>query len=100
MLENSINRILEKTKLLNIKFEPVISIEEINIIDTDLKIKFPETYVLYLTKIQNGGSSDILHEKGPYYGIYSLEKSIEENNNWGIEMDKIFELNDDLEIEG
>jgi hypothetical protein len=85
---------------LNIKLDPVISIEKINIIENDLKIKFPQTYVFYLTKIQNGGSSDKLHEKGPYYGIYSLEKSIGENNSWGIETGENFEIDDDLEIEG
>jgi hypothetical protein len=98
-MDNKINRILDKIKILNIKLEPLISLEKINKHENDLKIKFPETYVTYLTKIQNGGSSDKLSNKGPYYGIYSLEESINESKEWEVDLNKKFNLTEDLDID-
>jgi hypothetical protein len=98
MFQCKIDRILEKAKRLNMKLEPVISTDEMSIAEKDLKIKFPEPYVLYLTKIQNGGASDSLHEKGPYYGIYSLRESLDKNNEWEVDIRESYELADDLEI--
>jgi hypothetical protein len=97
-MENKINRILEKIKILNIEVEPTIDIQEINKLENEMRIKFPKSYVLYLTKIQNGGSSDELHKKGPYYGIYSIEKSFEQNMEWEVNINEEYKFTDDFEI--
>ena len=99
-MKAKINRILKKMDKLNINREQKIDIKNIINFEKYFNIKFPETYVLYLTEIQNGGYSEKLHDKGPYYGIYSLEKSIEENKKWEVNICENFELTDDLEIEG
>ena len=98
-MDYRINRILEKIKILNIELEQTINISKINNYEKQFNIKFPETYVLYLSEIQNGGSSDKLSNKGPYYGIYSLEESIKENKEWEVNITKKFELMEDLEME-
>jgi hypothetical protein len=99
-MENRINSILQKISILNIELEPTINVDKINNYEKQLNIKFPEDYVLYLTKIQNGGCSDKLDNKGPYYGIYSFEKSIEENKEWEVNINKDFKLFEDIEIDG
>lgn len=97
MYQQQINRILEKVKRLNLKLAPVISAEKLRKIEKDLNVELPESYRIFLTQIQNGGASNNLDEKGPYYGIYSIERSIKENQEWGIDLLKKFPLTDDLE---
>ena len=96
-MENKINRILEKIGLLNIVLEPVIDIQRIIELENKMNVKFPDSYVAYLTKLQNGGSMGKLNKNGPYYGIYSLEESITENNKWEVDIIKKFELMEDVE---
>lgn len=50
-----------------------------------------------MTKIQNGGASDELNIKGPYYGIYPIERSIKENQEWEIDLTQECPLTEDLE---
>jgi hypothetical protein len=103
---SKIDRILEKIKILNIELEPTIDLNIIKDYENQFNIKLPETYVLYLTRIQNGGYGDLYkgvegissYGKGPYYGIYAFEKSIEENNEWGVDINEEFKLIEDFEI--
>jgi hypothetical protein len=94
-----INKIIEKINILEIELEPKIDLDVINNYEKRFNIKFPETYMSYLTKIQNGGASDKLSNKGPYYGIYSFKESIEENIKWEVDINKEFNLLDDLEMD-
>jgi hypothetical protein len=98
-MDNRINRLLDKIKILDIELEQKIDISKINELEKQFSIKFPETYVQYLTQIQNGGSTDKLSNKGPYYGIYSIEESIKENEEWEVNISEEFELLEDLEME-
>ncbi len=98
MVKEQIDRILRKTKKLRIKLEPTLSIEKILEFENSLHVKFPDTYVAFLTQIQNGGASDELNKKGPYYGIYPIEKSIHENKEWEINLSKEFKLKKDLDF--
>lgn len=95
--ELQVSRILDKANQLNLILIPVIDTESLSKIEKEIKIELPESYKIFLTKIQNGGYSDNLNEKGPYYGIYSIEKSIEENNKWEVDLNKYFPLSDDLD---
>ena len=97
MCKQQIDRILGKVKRLGLKLDPIISEESLVKIEKELNVLLPETYKIYLTKIQNGGISDKLHEKAPYYGIYPIEKSIEENQEWEIDLTQKFQLTEDLE---
>jgi hypothetical protein len=62
-MNGKINSILEKIKILNINLEPKIDLNTIKNYEKQFDIKFPESYALYLTKIQNGGYSDALDNK-------------------------------------
>ncbi len=99
MYQERVNRILEKLNKLGVSRVKTIDYEEVLEIEKEYNVKFPESYVVYLTQIQNGGSSDELHSKGPYYGIYSLEQSISENKEWEVEIAKPFNFTDDFEFE-
>ena len=99
-MDEKINRIIGKINFLHIELKPTINLDKINDYEKRFNIKLPETYVLYLTEIQNGGHSNQLSKKGPYYGIYSFEKSLEENRKWQIDINEKFKLTKDLEIEG
>ncbi|MCW3464847.1 SMI1/KNR4 family protein [Chitinophaga nivalis] len=84
MIQQHVNSILEKMSRLGISPAPVISPEALQAIAASLSITLPPTYVAFLTQIQNGGASDELHKNGPYYGIYSIEKSLAENEEWEV----------------
>ncbi|SHE56025.1 SMI1/KNR4 family protein [Pedobacter caeni] len=96
MYQEQIDRILKKVSILDLKLDPVISKTTLLEIEKKLNIKLPESYINYLTKIQNGGFSDTLHKNGPYYGIYSIDKSVSENSEWEIDLNKEFLLTEDL----
>lgn len=98
MYQEQIERILKKVSTLDLTLEPVIDQTILSEIEKQFNIKLPESYKLYLTEIQNGGSSDILHKNGPYYGIYTLDKSISENLEWEIDLNKEFTLTKDLDF--
>lgn len=70
--EIQINRILSKAKKLDIKLGEVISLETVRKVEKEKKINLPESYIIFLTRIENGGI-------GPYHGIYSLEESINQS---------------------
>ncbi|MGB4774828.1 MAG: SMI1/KNR4 family protein [Daejeonella sp.] len=53
------------------KFNPPIPLAELDEFEKKHQITLPEEYKLYLSTIANGGT-------GPYYGLYSMEKGIEE----------------------
>ena len=97
MYQQQIDRILEKAKRLNLKLNPVICAERLTEIEKELNVELPKSYKIFLTQIQNGGASDNLDEKGPYYGIYPIEKSIEANQEWEIDLRQNFPLVEDLE---
>ena len=105
-MEEKINRILKKINILNIKLEQKFDLDKIIEYEQQQNVKLPETYVQYLTKIQNGGYGDLSkgvqginsYGKGPYYGIYSFEESIKENELWEIDITESFKLSEDLEI--
>lgn len=98
MYQDQIERILKKVSVLGLKLAPVHDNKILLQTEKQLDIKLPESYKIYLTQIQNGGSSDILHKNGPYYGIYPLEKSIAENLEWEVELNKEFTLTEDLDF--
>src|SRR5215470_19983013 len=100
-MDNQINRILEKIKFLNIDLEPTLNLDIIKEYEKEFYIKFPETYVKYLTRIQNGRASrkSLFSKNGPYYGIYSFENSMKENNEWKIDINVEFKLIEDMEID-
>lgn len=99
MYNQQLERILEKMNRVGITPDNTISADSIHTAEAALNITFPESYKVYLTQIQNGGASNNLHVKGPYYGIYSLEKSIAENEEWQVEVAKPFALTNDFEFE-
>lgn len=49
------------------KFNPTIGIDKVREFETKCGLKLPDTYVLYLTQIGNGGA-------GPDYGLFALEE--------------------------
>ncbi|MBX9653801.1 SMI1/KNR4 family protein [bacterium] len=51
--------------------KPCLSTEEIQIVERNYGVHFPVDYVEFLTQMGNGGF-------GPYYGLYSLQESLEE----------------------
>lgn len=96
MYQEQVQRIKDKASMLSLKLEPVLSKPEILKLEKQLGITFPESYKVYLTEIQNGGYSDTLHKNGPYYGIYSIEKSLSDNSEWEVDLNKEFTLINDL----
>jgi hypothetical protein len=70
--EKQVERILSKAKSLNIRLGKTIDLETIRKIERKEKVIFPESYVVFLTEIENGGI-------GPYDEIYSLKESLERN---------------------
>ena len=97
MYQQQIDRILEKTKRLGLELDPVISAEKLAEFEKELNVQLPHSYKIFLTQIQNGGASDKLNKKGPYYGIYPIEKSIKENLEWEIDLTQKFPLTEDLD---
>jgi hypothetical protein len=97
-MDNRMNRILEKINVLEIELDQKINLDKVKNYEKRVNIIFPQNYILYLTKIQNGGSCDELHTKGPYYGIYSFEESIEMNTEWEVDINKEFKLSEDIEM--
>lgn len=98
MYQETISRIRKKMEMLNITPNKTISTEKIKEIEDKLGVKLPESYVFFITHIQNGYESEILHEKAPYYGFFSFEKSLEINEQWGIDASKYFYLKEDFEL--
>lgn len=97
LYQKQVDRILEKAKHLGLKLDPVVSEERLVEIEKELNVQLPQSYKVFLTQIQNGGASHELHEKGPYYGIYPIEKSISENREWEVDLTEKFPLTEDLE---
>ncbi len=98
MYQHQVDRILEKVELLNINLNPIIESSILQDIEITQQISLPDSYKVYLTKIQNGGASDLLNNKGPYYGIYSIAEAIEKNSEWEIDMKQDFQFTTDLEL--
>ena len=97
MYQQQIDRILEKARRLGIELAPTIDEERLAKIEEELNVRLPESYKSFLTRIQNGGVSNKLHIKGPYYGIYPIEESIKANQEWEIDLTQKFPLIEDLE---
>lgn len=97
MYQQQVDRILGKAKRLSLKLDPVLGKERLVEIEKELDVQLPESYKIFLTEIQNGGASYILQEKGPYYGIYSIEESIKANQEWEIDLTQKFPLTEDLD---
>jgi Leucine-rich repeat (LRR) protein len=53
------------------KLNPVLSTFDLDVFESANQVKLPEEYRIFLTQIANGGA-------GPYYGLYALDKGIEE----------------------
>lgn len=49
------------------KFKPAATVQEVSQVQAVLGVRFPDSYIQYLTKLGNGGA-------GPHYGIYSLDE--------------------------
>lgn len=98
MYQQQVNRVLEKVKLLNLTLAPVIELSKLQKIEEELNIQLPDSYKIFLTQVQNGESSNTLDTKGPYYGIYSIEEALTQNREWGIELEKDFQFEQDLEL--
>ena len=98
MYQHQVDRILEKVELLNINLNPIIESSILQDIEITQQISLPDSFKVYLTKIQNGGASDLLNNKGPYYGIYSIAEAIEKNSEWEIDMKQDFQFTTDLEL--
>lgn len=96
MYKDQVDRIKNKVSVLGLKLDPVLSKTKLLKLENQLGLTLPESYKVYLTEIQNGGHSNSLHKTGPYYGIYSIEKSFAENLEWEIDLNKEFTLTDDL----
>jgi len=75
------DRILEKAARLGLKLLPVIEEEKPAKIEKKLRVRLPESYRAFLTRVKNSGESDDLHQRGPYDGIYSIRsrKSLQMN---------------------
>lgn len=97
--QQQIKGILEKLHQLGITPDQPIDLEKVSEIENKLDLKLPESYILYLTQIQNGGTASELHVKGPYYGISSLEQSLADNIEWGVDVSKPFQFTADFEFE-
>lgn len=54
-----------------------ISIEQVTAIEQNYGFQLPPCYKTFITQIGNGGSANA-HAAGPFYGIYSLQRSIDE----------------------
>ena len=66
------------------EFNPVISEEKVRKFEKYYNIKLPDAYVVYLTRVGNGGA-------GPNYGLYSLETVAKKNKHWlSKQSDEIF----------
>ena len=63
MYQHQVDRILEKVELLNINLNPIIESSILQDIEITQQISLPDSYKVYLTKIQNGGASDLLNNK-------------------------------------
>ncbi|MDU1905377.1 MAG: SMI1/KNR4 family protein [Dysgonomonas sp.] len=70
--EEQIDRILQKASNLNIVLGSIVGIDTIRKIEEEKQILLPDSYVAFLSRIENGGI-------GPYYGMYSLEESIKQS---------------------
>lgn len=97
--QQQIKGILEKLNQLEIIPDQTIGLEKVREIESQLDRKLPQSYILYLTQIQNGGTVSELHVKGPYYGINSLEQSLADNIEWGVDVSKPFQFTKDFEFE-
>jgi hypothetical protein len=98
MYQEQVNRILRKVDTLGFQLESTIEESQIIEIEKKYSINLPNSYREYITKIQNGGSSNELHKKGPYYGIYSLQKSLSEIDLWELDINIAFPLKEDLDF--
>ncbi|MFK8302575.1 SMI1/KNR4 family protein [Capnocytophaga stomatis] len=85
--------------VLGITSGDTLSLTEIREIEAKSQIKLPESYVTFLTEIQNDSQSYQLHEKAPYYGFYSLEKALEMNEEWQITLHEPFRYTNDFEFD-
>ncbi|WP_239374534.1 SMI1/KNR4 family protein [Snodgrassella gandavensis] len=54
-----------------------ISPQQVAAIEQEYGFQLPPCYKTFITQIGNGGSADS-HAAGPFYGIYSLQRSIDE----------------------
>lgn len=83
-IEAQLNRIKHKVALLRkldtdyslfgafkhrYKLNPVLSVQEIQLFENAHKVKLPEEYVAFLTKVGNGGA-------GPFYGLEPFENAL------------------------
>lgn len=96
---DQIKRVLQKMKSLGITPNSTISLAEIREIEATLQLKLPESYVNFLTEIQNDSRSHQLHQKAPYYGFYSLQNALKMNEEWQVTIFEPFPYIDDFEFE-
>ncbi len=97
MYQKQVDRILQKAKVAGVKLAPVITQEELVQIENELHIQLPESYKVFLTRVQNGGASNELNKGGPYYGIYPIEESLKVYREWGVDLAQKFPLTEDLD---
>ena len=58
------------------QLNPILDIQAIRAIENQYGIQLPEDYVWFLSQVGNGGA-------GPFYGLYSLEDSLEVHTECG-----------------
>ncbi len=98
MFEQQIDRILQKAEAIDLELVPTIAEDKLLALEERYALRLPDSYRAYLTRIQNGGASSQLDHCGPYYGIYPIEKSLEEADEWGVTLTNAFPLAEDLEF--
>ncbi|MDO4764316.1 MAG: SMI1/KNR4 family protein [Flavobacteriaceae bacterium] len=96
---NQIKRVLQKMASLGIAPNSTLSLVEIREIEAKLQMELPESYVNFLTEIQNGCQSHQLHQNASYYGFYSLQEALKMNEEWQITLSEPFPYIDDFEFE-
>ncbi len=105
MYQAQIDRILKMADALEIQLADTMPESEIAKIEEKYSISLPKSYKAYLSKIQNGNSfGEITNnpkefkQTGPYYGIYSLQKSLAEAKLWELDLNVDFPLKEDLDF--
>ncbi len=105
MYQEQIDRILRMVDAFEMQLANPIAESQIIEIEEKYSIHLPESYKAYLTKIQNGNSFGEttnnykeFKQTGPYYGIYSLQKSLAEVELWELDLTVDFPLTEDLDF--
>lgn len=72
--------------------------DEISDFENKIKLKLPDSYVLFLSEIQAESQSHRLHQKAPYYGFYALDDALKMNDEWEVSVNEPFTYTADFEF--